>query len=106
MAAHASEPNMLSNYFDDNHMNKMRDFVKYLKQNQIEYMKNKNGMPDMRYGETKLHFRQFLTEQVEQLNIKMLQSAGPRQHQGGWNLTPLKKHNNPLYKTKSKHIIA
>ena len=70
MAAHASEPNMLSNYYDVNHTNQMRDFVKYLKQNQIEYMKNKNGMPDMRYSETKLHFRQFLTEQVEQLNTK------------------------------------
>lgn len=70
MAAHASENTIISNYLDDNHMNKMRDFVKYLKQNQIEHKKNKNGMPDMRYVENKTYFRQFLSEQLEQLNTK------------------------------------
>lgn len=70
MAAHASEPNVLSNYLDDNHMNKMHDFVKYLKQNQINHKKNKNGTPDMRYGENKIYFREFLTEQFEMLNTK------------------------------------
>ena len=100
MAAHASEPNMLSNYFDDNHMNKMRDFVKYLKQNQIEYMKNKNGMPDMRYGETKTHFRQFLTEQFEMLNTKNVTVRRNKSTSRRLEFDPLEKAQQPSLQDK------